>query len=114
MQFMEAYYLWRQIMTYIQKEQFLQQVRANIQSNPELLNDVINACTFGVLEANAKVSKQAMDMEVAMVAMHSTIDERYKKSTQVWIDKLVRSKIEPYVDTCYTATIKSCAPVCKN
>ena len=92
-------------MTYIEKMTFLNNVRETVRTNPDILNETIQACTSGISIALTDMTHQAIDMETVVIAMHSTINEKYKKSTQEWIDKLVANKISPYTKNSYTANL---------
>ena len=94
-------------MTQEQEDNFIYNIYTVVQDNPHLSERAINAITSGMNKALDKLHRRATDMEVLAVAMHSTMNQRYKKSTQEYIDRLVKSKVEANLDNSLTANLES-------
>lgn len=86
-------------MTYDEKVIFLSNIRIILEKNPELLNDTIQACVYGINKNIEVETKRAADMEsVAMAAMTLANAKRYSKDTHAWAVKLINSKLDQNKD----------------
>ena len=95
-------------MTWEERQKFLYMVQTTIEQHPDLFNETILACTHGIQEAYNKLKQRACDMEMLAVALHSTMDKRYSKNTEKYINELGKQKkIEPYLKTACSGNLSN-------
>jgi len=80
-------------MTEEEKQLFIRHTKEIVKQNPDLLNRIIISCNQGMIESINEANDRARDMETIAVAFQSTMNERYKKSTDEWMKNLVKSKL---------------------
>jgi hypothetical protein len=80
-------------MTYEEKQIFLSNIRSTLESEPELLGEVLSSATIGMQDAIKEANERAIAMESVSMAFSSMLTTRYSKNTDKWAKGLISAKL---------------------
>ena len=83
-------------MTYDEKQQLIHSVAQATKEDPELFKDIVNACSYGMMETIREERQRAADMETVAIAFQSMSKGSYRKNTMKWIDGLIPAKLDKW------------------